>query len=93
MHASTLQEAVRNAGLVLGIAPHDPNPTAARLPLATPVKLRDGVLGVVVAQSSCTVKRVEVAWFDRHYWIVRRRWFDVAQLEVLPAQTQTAVAA
>ncbi len=77
---ATLSEAVANAQSVLGLPAQ---PVAPRLPLATPVRFSNGVEGVIVQQSSCSSKRYEVAWFDRHFWQVRRRWFDREQFEVI----------
>ena len=57
--------------------------------------------GFVGLDNYGTVRRgttLEVVWFDRHFWAVRRRWFAVQRLTVLgtaeasSAKNQTATA-
>ena len=47
-----------------------------RLPLGTPVTLYTGVDGVIVRRSTCSSGRYLVTWFDRHFWVVQRKWYD-----------------
>lgn len=67
-----------------------------RLPLATPVKLWNGVEGVVSGHNPNDASRYRVSWFDTHFWAVRHLWterhcFDVMG-EVAVAKDAAALA-
>lgn len=90
MYAETLNQAVGNATLVLGII--HPAPRPHRLPLGTIVTLARGVQAVITAYSTASVNRYQVSYFDRHFWQVRHFWTDKENFEVR-ASNETATAA
>lgn len=77
---ATLAEAVQNAQTALGLPAQ---PATLRLPLATPVRFRNGVTGVISAHSSCEAQRYQVSYLDTHYMIVRHKWTYRANFEVM----------
>lgn len=70
----------------------EPDYLPQRLPLSTPVMLRNGVSAVVSGNNPNDVNRLRVSWFDTHFWVVRHLWTDRVCVEVLPTALETEVA-
>lgn len=70
----------------------EPEYLPQRLPLTTPVLLRNGVSAVVSGNNPNDANRVRVSWWDTHFWVVRHLWTDRVCVEVLPTALETEVA-
>lgn len=68
-------------------------PIVERLPLGTLVRRYDGTEAVITAHSSCEAQRYQVSWFDRHYMIVRHKWTNSANFEVIGVALAATAAA
>lgn len=56
---------------------------APRLPLTTPVLLRNGVTAVVSGHNPNDSRRHRVSWFNTRLWRVEHKWLDRSCFEVM----------
>ncbi|MEO8391500.1 MAG: hypothetical protein ABI700_00770 [Chloroflexota bacterium] len=70
-----------------------PSQPAERLPLTTPVILRNGVSAVVSGHSTASCTSYRVSWYDRVHLVVRHKWMERGAFEVISTANKTATAA
>jgi len=54
----------------------------SRLPLATPVRLCNGVEATISGHSTASATSYRVSWFDRWFWRVHHKWVERGDFEV-----------